>query len=53
VTHHVRGAWYPNWIDNDQFRHFKFDGSRLVLSTPPLVSDGKALEYVAMWERIS
>jgi Lipocalin-like domain len=53
VTHHVRGAWYPNWIGNDQLRHFKFDGSRLVLSTPPLVSDGQSLEYVLTWERIS
>ena len=53
VTHHVRGAWYPNWIGNDQLRYFKFDGSRLVLSTPPLVSDGQSLEYVLTWERIS
>ena len=52
VTHHVRGAWYPNWIGNDQIRYFKFDGSRLVLSTPPLVSDDQSLEYVAIWERI-
>ena len=51
VTHHIRGAWYPNWIGDDQLRHFKFDGSRLVLSTPPLVSDGQSLEYVAIWER--
>ena len=52
VTHHVRGAWYPNWIGSDQLRHFKFNGSRLVLSTPPLVSDGQSLEYVLTWERI-
>jgi hypothetical protein len=53
VTHHVRGAWYPNWIGSDQVRHFKFDGSRLLLSTPPLVSSGESLEYVLTWERIS
>ncbi len=53
VTHHVRGASYPNWIGSDQLRHFKFDGSRLLLSTPPLVSGGQSLEYVALWERIS
>jgi hypothetical protein len=53
VTHHVRGASYPNWIGSDQLRHFKFDGSRLLLSTPPLVSGGQSLEYVAIWERIS
>ena len=53
VIHHVRGAWYPNWIGNDQLRRFTFDGSRLVLSTPSLVSDGQSLEYVLTWERIS
>lgn len=53
VTHHVRGAWYPNWIGQDQIRHFKFDGSRLLLSTPPLVWDGQSFEYVLTWERIS
>lgn len=53
VTHHVRGAWYPNWIGSDQLRHFRFDGSRLLLSTPPLVSGGESLKYVLTWERIS
>jgi hypothetical protein len=53
VTHHVRGAWYPNWIGHDQIRHFKFEGSRLLLSTPPLVWDGQSLEYVLTWERTS
>jgi Lipocalin-like domain len=53
VTHHVQGAWYPNWIGKDQVRHFKFDGSRLVLSSPSLVSDGESLEYVLTWERIA
>lgn len=53
VTHQVRGAWYPNWIGHDQVRHFKFDGRRLLLSTPPLIWDGHSLEYVLTWERIS
>jgi Lipocalin-like domain len=53
VTHHVRGAWYPNWIGQDQVRHFKFDGDRLLLSTPPLLWDGQSLEHVLTWERIS
>jgi lipocalin-like protein len=52
VTHHVRGAWYPNWIGNDQLRHFAFEGSRLLLSTPPLRSRGESLEYVLTWERL-
>jgi hypothetical protein len=53
VTHQVRGAWYPNWIGHDQVRHFKFDGRRLLLSTPPLMWDGHSFEYVLTWERIS
>lgn len=53
VTHHVQDAWYPNWIGHDQVRHFKFDGTRLLLSTPPLIWDGQSLEHVLTWERIS
>ena len=53
VTHHVRGAWYPNWIGRDQVRYFKFDAGRLLLSTPPMIWNGQSLEYVLTWERIS
>src|SRR5262249_28603397 len=53
VTHHVRGASYPNWIGSDQLRHFKFEGSRLLLSTPSIVFDGQSLDYTLIWERIS
>jgi len=52
VTHHVLGASYPNWIGNDQLRYYKFDGVRLLLSTPPLVLRGQSVEYVLIWERI-
>jgi len=52
VTHHVVGASYPNWIGNDQLRYYKFDGPRLMLSTPPIVVGGQSLEYVLIWERI-
>jgi hypothetical protein len=53
VTHHVRGAWYPNWIGHDQVRHFKFEDNRLLLFTPPILWDDQSLEYVLTWERIS
>src|SRR5437899_9790661 len=46
VTHHVRGASYPNWIGNDQLRQFKFEGSRLFLYSPPIVSGDGLLNYV-------
>jgi hypothetical protein len=51
VTHHVLGASYPNWIGNDQLRYYKFDHTRLLLSTPPLVVGEQAFEFVLVWER--
>jgi Lipocalin-like domain len=52
VTHHVRGASYPNWMGHDQIRYYRFDGSHLVLSTPPIVFRQESLEYILTWERI-
>jgi hypothetical protein len=52
VSHHVKGASYPNWVGNDQLRYYKFDRDRLVLSTPPLVLGGQSFEYVLIWERV-
>ncbi len=52
VTHHVRGASFPNWIGNDQLRYYRFDRTRLLLSTPPLLFGGQSFEYVLVWERI-
>jgi hypothetical protein len=51
VTHHVRGASYPNWMGHDQIRYYRIDGSHLVLSTPPILFRHESLEYVLTWER--
>jgi hypothetical protein len=52
VTHHVRGASYPNWIGHDQTRYYRIEGSHLVLSTPPILFQGESLDYILTWERI-
>ena len=44
VTHHVRGASYPNWMGHDQIRFYRIDGSHLVLSSPPILFRGESLE---------
>lgn len=31
VTHHVAGAWHPDWIGREQPRHYAFEGDRLLL----------------------
>src|SRR5438445_9528805 len=45
VTHHVRGASYPNWIGSDWSRHSKLDGFRVLLSTHPRVCGRHTCEY--------
>jgi len=52
VTHHVRGASYPNWMGHDQIRYYRIDGPHLLLSTPPIPDRGESLEYTLTWERI-
>ena len=52
VTHHVRGASYPNWMGHDQIRYYRIDGSHLVLSTPGILDRGEALAYILTWERM-
>ena len=52
VTHHVRGASYPNWIGHDQIRFYRMDGSHLVLSSPPILDRGESIKYTLTWERI-
>jgi Lipocalin-like domain len=52
ITHHVRGASFPNWVGVDLVRSYAFDESgRLILSTPPIEMGGESVEYVLVWER--
>ena len=51
VALHLRGASFPNWVGGDQMRYYKFDGSRLVLTTPPILVKGQSLVLTLVWER--
>ena len=51
VTHHVRGASFPNWAGADQLRFFKAKGPHLVLSAPPISIEGHQLITTLIWER--
>ena len=52
VTHHVLGAFLPNWVGGDQIRYYKIEGVRLTLSMPPSLSGGQRSENIIVWERI-
>ena len=47
VTHHVEGAWFPNWIGANLVRHYQFQGNRLTLRAD--LPDGPS---VLVWERV-
>ena len=47
VVHHVEGAWFPNWIGQDQVRSFRFEDNRLTLE-----ADSPAWHAKLVWERI-
>ena len=51
VTHHIRGASFPNWVGLEQVRHFRADGRRLVLWTPTINIEGRKVTTLVIWER--
>jgi hypothetical protein len=52
VIHHLDVSLFPNWINTDQERFFKFEGNRLTLSTGPFLILGKHQTAHLIWERV-
>lgn len=52
VIHHVEVSSYPNWIGQDQVRFYKFEGNKLILSTPFMILGGKQQRGYLIWERM-
>ena len=48
VIHHVKGSWFPNLINTKQTRHFRFEGSRLILN-----ADTEWGQVQIVWERVA
>ena len=53
VVHHVELSLFPNWIGVDQERLVDLGGSRLTLSTRPLLLRGIQQTAHLIWERVS
>ena len=51
VTHRTLVSRMPNWEGSPQLRYFKFDGNRLVLSTPPIMARGTEWVLTLTWQR--
>lgn len=54
VVHHVEVAADPTWIGKDQLRFTRFEGNRLIITTPSIASAlaPQALTYLLVWERV-
>ena len=51
VVHKVKGSLFPNWINGEQIRYYKFLENGLELSTPPMQAGGVTFNAVLTWER--
>ncbi|HLG86542.1 MAG TPA: lipocalin-like domain-containing protein [Alphaproteobacteria bacterium] len=52
VVHTVELSLFPNLIGQEQVRYYRFDGDRLLLSTPPLLRNGLSGVAQLVWERV-
>ena len=51
VVHHIEVSVFPNWTGRDQERIYRFEGDRLILSTPPLLIEGVEQTAHLSWKR--
>jgi lipocalin-like protein len=49
IIHHVRSCLYPNWVGGDQERFVTWEGTRLRLSTSPMLIDGASRTAHLLW----
>jgi hypothetical protein len=52
VVHHVEVSLTPDWAGGDQVRHYKLEGNRLTLTTPPTLFGGVEQVTTLVWERL-
>jgi hypothetical protein len=53
VIHHAEISSIQNWVNTDLVRLVKFQGDRMILSTPPASVSGKIQTWELVWERVS
>ena len=53
VIHDIEVSLFPNWIGERQERFYKFDGKRLILSTPLQLVGGMKLSSHLVWQKAS
>ncbi len=52
LVHTVEGALWPNMVGTEQVRHYRFDGDRVILKTPPMTRKGASGIAELTWTRV-
>ncbi|MBL8532866.1 MAG: lipocalin-like domain-containing protein [Betaproteobacteria bacterium] len=54
VIHHVEVAADPTWMGKDQRRFARVEGTKLIISSPPIksVTSPNPIEFSLVWERV-
>ncbi len=53
VVHTVEMALFPNMIGSEQVRYYRFDGDRLILTTPPQTRRGVTGVAELVWRKVA
>jgi hypothetical protein len=52
VVHHVEISSFQNYVNTDLVRNIKFQGDRIILTTPPASVNGKIQTVELIWQRL-
>jgi hypothetical protein len=52
LTHHVEVSSIQNYVGRDLVRNIKFQGDKIILTTPPTPVNGKIQSVVLTWQRL-
>lgn len=52
IIHHVEVSLFPNWLGTAQVRYHTLEGDKLVLRTPPVLSDEGRMAVQLIWQRV-
>lgn len=51
VVHHVAVSDFPNWVGGEQWRFYRFEDGKLILSAPPFMTRKGEITTFLIWER--
>jgi hypothetical protein len=47
IIHNIKACSFPNWVGQNQIRHFEFKNNKLILTTPAISS----VQFELTWQK--